>query len=93
MKKLNKDEQALVTAFERGELRSVPRAAAMIREAQTAASAYARKDQRVNIRLSGPDLLKIKRHLSPKYYGPGGKYAAINDKDRCEPGTRDGRVR
>ena len=58
MLRLTKDEKALVTAFDKGEFRSV----ATKKELQTyraAARATAIKDRRVNIRLSSSDLAGI----------------------------------
>ena len=59
MKKLDAYEQDLLTAYEKGELRSSLPAKADLTRFKAAASATFIKDRRVNIRLSSPDLMDI----------------------------------
>ena len=59
MRKLTDDEKEIVQAYEAGQLKSVHRKDALITELRRAAGATFTKDQRVNIRLSSPDLSDI----------------------------------
>ncbi|MDQ2070109.1 CopG family antitoxin [Natronospira bacteriovora] len=59
-KQLDKEEQALVDAFEAGEFQS-ELTEARVKELQEAADATARKDKRINIRISSRDLELLKR--------------------------------
>ena len=52
MKRLDREEQRILVAFERGELRSVITSKAALRRYQDYARATLSKQQRVNIRLS-----------------------------------------
>ena len=60
MKRLNREEQRLLAAFERGELKSVITSAAALRRYQEYARATLGKPQRVNIRLSAQTLAGIR---------------------------------
>ncbi|MBA3582896.1 MAG: hypothetical protein H0W44_10660 [Gammaproteobacteria bacterium] len=59
--KLDEEEQELLEAFERGELKSVDNLAEELAFAREAAANYFRKDARINIRLSRSDLNRIKQ--------------------------------
>ena len=59
MKKLDKDEKELLTAFEKGKLKSTSPPRAKLAKFKAAASATFIKDRRINIRLSTPDLMDI----------------------------------
>ena len=59
MKKLDKDEKELMTAFEKGQLKSTSPSRAKLAKFKAAASATFIKDRRINIRLSTPDLMDI----------------------------------
>jgi predicted DNA binding CopG/RHH family protein len=56
---LHPDEQQLLADFEAGELRSVA-TPALLGQLQQAAKATGLKDQRINIRLSSPDLQALR---------------------------------
>lgn len=60
MKELNREEQQLLAAFERGALRSVITSEAALRRYQEYARATLSKPQRVNIRLSAQTLSGIR---------------------------------
>ena len=60
MKKLKREEQQLLVAFERGALRSVITSEAALRRHQEYARATLSKPQRVNIRLSAQTLAGIR---------------------------------
>lgn len=60
MKKLNREEQQLLAAFERGALRSVITSEEALRRYQEYARATLGKPQRVNIRLSAQTLASIR---------------------------------
>ena len=53
--KLDREEQEILDAFERGDLRSIPHAAQEIKEAQEAARNTINKNKRVNLRLTERD--------------------------------------
>ena len=59
MKKLDKEEKELLTAFEKGKLKSTSPSRAKLAKFKAAASATFIKDRRINIRLSTPDLMDI----------------------------------
>jgi predicted DNA binding CopG/RHH family protein len=59
--KLDEEEQELLEAFERGELKSVDNLVEELAFAKEAAANYFRKDARINIRLSRSDLNRIKQ--------------------------------
>ena len=59
MKKLDKDEKELLTAFDKGQLKSTSPSRAKLAKFKAAASATFIKDRRINIRLSTPDLMDI----------------------------------
>jgi predicted DNA binding CopG/RHH family protein len=59
MKKLDAFEQDLLTAYEKGELKSTSPSKAKLAKFKAAASATFLKEKRVNIRLSTPDLMDI----------------------------------
>lgn len=54
----------IVTAFERGRLKRSKYAVKEMQAAQEAAADYLKKDARINIRLSGPDLNLLKRRAA-----------------------------
>ena len=56
MTKLNRAEREILEAFEQGELRSVENLEDVLAQHRHAAEATARKDARINIRLSTRDL-------------------------------------
>jgi len=56
MTKLNRAEREILEAFEQGELRSVENLEDVLAQHRRAAEATARKDARINIRLSTRDL-------------------------------------
>jgi predicted DNA binding CopG/RHH family protein len=56
MSKLSREEREVLEAFERGELRQVEDVEALKEAHRRAAEATARKDARINIRLSSKDL-------------------------------------
>lgn len=58
---LDTEEQVLLEAFEKGELKSVDNLAEELAFAKEAAANYFRKDARINIRLSRSDLNRIKQ--------------------------------
>lgn len=58
---LNEEEQELSDSFDRDEWKSVPDLKEQIITARKAAANTLRKDARINIRLSGIDLMKIKQ--------------------------------
>lgn len=60
MKKSDAFEQEIVDAYERGRLRSAVPSKSELRALREAARATAIKDQRVNIRLSSPDLRDLR---------------------------------
>jgi predicted DNA binding CopG/RHH family protein len=57
--KLNDEEQALLNAFEAGEMKRPSPSKASLAKFKAAASATFFKDKRINIRLSSPDLMDI----------------------------------
>jgi len=57
--KLSREEQEILKAYERGELKSVKNLEAEKKKHATYAKASLRKDYRVNIRISGEDLEAI----------------------------------
>ena len=59
--KLDKDEQELLNSFDRDEWKSVSNKKQEIALAKKAAANSLRKDTRINIRLSGADLIRIKQ--------------------------------
>ncbi len=59
MKKLTREEQTILSAFERGELKSVVTSEASLRRYQEYARATLIKNRRVNIRMSTVDLADI----------------------------------
>jgi len=59
MNKLDEFEQEILTAFEKGELKSTSPSKAELAKFKAAATATFLKDKRVNIRLSTPDLMDI----------------------------------
>lgn len=56
MTKLSREEREILEAFERGEFKSVKNVEDVMAQHQRAAEATARKDARINIRLSTRDL-------------------------------------
>ncbi len=58
---LDKEEQDILTSFERGEWKSLSNLTKEKALAKKAASNYLRKDIRINIRLSSSDLKRIKQ--------------------------------
>ncbi|MFO1258091.1 MAG: CopG family antitoxin [Gammaproteobacteria bacterium] len=61
---LDKDEEDILDSFERGEWVSVENIKREKSEAKQAAENYLKKDARINIRLSGNDLAKIKQRAA-----------------------------
>ncbi|MDF0667978.1 MAG: hypothetical protein P0119_18195 [Nitrospira sp.] len=61
---LDKDEEQLITEYERGAFRPVKNQAIAKKEAMEAARRYTRKDARINIRLSTADLEMLKRRAA-----------------------------
>jgi len=61
--RLDKEEQEILDAFEAGEFKSVMTPARK-RAAQTAAEETLKKDKRINIRLSGRDLVALQRRAA-----------------------------
>lgn len=59
MKKLDADEENVLTAYEKGELKSTSPSKTDLAKFKAAASATFIKDRRINIRLSSPDLMDI----------------------------------
>lgn len=59
MKKLDAFEKEMLDAYEEGELKSTSPSKAKLSKFKAAATATFRKDKRVNIRLSTPDLMDI----------------------------------
>ena len=57
--KLDAEEQALLNAFEAGEMQPTSPSKASLAKFKAAASATFIKDKRINIRLSSPDLMDI----------------------------------
>jgi predicted DNA binding CopG/RHH family protein len=56
---LDEEEREILEAYERGETVPVPDMEARIAEYQEAARAFFRKDRRVNIRITGADLIAL----------------------------------
>jgi len=61
--KLDQEEQAILDAFEAGEFKSVMTPARK-KAAQSAAEETLKKDKRINIRLSGRDLVALQRRAA-----------------------------
>ena len=59
MKKLDPLEKDILTAYEKGELKSTSPSKARLTKFKAAATATFIKDRRINIRLSSPDLMDI----------------------------------
>ncbi len=59
MKKFDAFEQDILTAYEKGELKSTSPSKAKLAKFKAAASATFLKEKRVNIRISTPDLMDI----------------------------------
>lgn len=59
MTKRKSDEEKLLEAYEKGELKSISPTKAELRKYKEAARATFIKDRRVNVRLSSPDLMDI----------------------------------
>ncbi|MEQ1666849.1 MAG: hypothetical protein ABL868_00185 [Sulfuriferula sp.] len=59
MNKVDSFEQALLTAYDNGELASIRPNAATLSQFKAAATATFLKEKRINIRLSAPDLMDI----------------------------------
>ncbi|MFH0352187.1 MAG: antitoxin [Chromatiales bacterium] len=59
MKKNDTIEEDILTAYEKGELRSISPSRALLKKYRDSARATSIKDRRVNIRLSSPDLMDI----------------------------------
>ena len=59
MKPLSRDEKQILSAFEAGKLKSMVTSEASLRRYREYARATLRKNKRVNIRLSTPDLSEI----------------------------------
>lgn len=60
-KKLDSDENDLLSSFEKGEWKTVANVKKEKSRAQTAAAKTLRKDVRINIRLSSSDIINIKQ--------------------------------
>lgn len=61
--KLDQEEQAILDAFEAGEFKSIMTPARK-KSAQAAAEATLKKDKRINIRISGRDLVALQRRAA-----------------------------
>ena len=61
--KLDKEEQEILGAFESGEFKSVMTPARK-KSAQSAAEETLKKDKRINIRISGRDLVALQRRAA-----------------------------
>lgn len=59
--KLDKEEQDLLSSFERGEWKTARSAKSLMEQANTAAVEFLKKDARINIRISSFDLDLIKQ--------------------------------
>jgi len=59
MKKLDEYEEEILTAYEKGELKSTSPSKTDLAKFKAAATATFIKDKRINIRLSSPDLMDI----------------------------------
>lgn len=59
MKKLDGYEEEILTAYEKGELKSISPSKTDLAKFKAAATATFIKDKRINIRLSSPDLMDI----------------------------------
>jgi predicted DNA binding CopG/RHH family protein len=64
--KLDKEEQEISDAVDRGELKSIPDLKQELAFAKKAAANYLRKDARVNIRISSNDLAHLKQKAAYK---------------------------
>lgn len=62
--KLEKDEQELLNAFERGRMKSVPNVKHEMSRYREYAKAHFQKNKRVNIRISESDLALIQKKAS-----------------------------
>ena len=56
----DKEDVAIIKAFEKGGMRSVPNIKAEIRKMQKSAQSHFKKDSRISLRLSSSDLHMIK---------------------------------
>lgn len=61
---LDEEEQMLLDLFEKGKLQPAKASRKKLAQAQQNASAYLKKDQRINIRISSTDLLLIKQRAA-----------------------------
>lgn len=61
--KLDKEEQAILDSFEKGEFKSIMTSARK-KAAQAAAGASLKKDKRINIRISRRDLVALQRRAA-----------------------------
>jgi predicted DNA binding CopG/RHH family protein len=59
MSKFDAYEEEILSAYERGDIKPLPKKKADLGKYRAAASATFLKDKRVNIRLSSPDLMDI----------------------------------
>lgn len=59
MSKLNREEQEILEAYDKGQLKRSRKADALIKEHRVVAEATFKKDARINIRLSSRDLRAI----------------------------------
>ncbi len=59
--KLTKEEKELLSSFEQGEWKTVRGSKALLKEANSAAVEFLKKDARINIRISSLDLDLIKQ--------------------------------
>lgn len=64
--KLDEEEQEIIDAIDRGELKSVNNLEEELAFARAAAANYLRKDARVNIRISSNDLAHLKQKAAYK---------------------------
>jgi predicted DNA binding CopG/RHH family protein len=63
---LDKEEQAILRAFERGKLKSIPNVKREIKRYQQYARAMVDKKRNINIRISEADLFKLKSRAIEK---------------------------
>ena len=59
--KLDKEEKAILKAYEKGELKSIPNVKKKIKKYREYAKATLQKNKRINIRISERDLIHIQR--------------------------------
>jgi len=81
MKKIDAFEKEILDAYEKGEFKSTSPAQENLDKFKAAATATFRKDKRVNIRLSTPDLMDIQARALEQ----GMPYAVAHTIDKLRP--------